>query len=183
MKRPALAALLSVVAVVTLTHAARAQVEMEERREPVRRGVWLNAGGGWGSFGCSVCQRATGFAGNLVIGGSLGETFLMGVGLTGVTRTDSVIVRTIVVLDARLRFYFTTEHNLFVTVGAGFGSISGDVFPNVRGERGTGGVLGVGYDLPLSRRLYVTPYVQLFGAKTETLDANVVHVGLSLTFH
>lgn len=187
MKRSALAALLSIVAAVTVTTSARAQEEEEEeepRRLPVRVGYWLNGGGGWGSLGCSGCpERANGFSGTFVVGTSMAESFLVGVGIAGFTRTDDPIVRTVVTLDMRFRFYFTPSHNLFVTVGAGVSSISGDVFLNRSGERGTGGVIGLGYDLRLTGKTYITPYVMLFGAKTENLDANIAHAGLSITLY
>jgi hypothetical protein len=191
MKRPVIAALLSVVAVLTLASTVHAQgnLEGEGRGEvkppPKREGFWLNAGAGWGSLGCSACgARAQGLSGGLVIGGTLGQSFLIGAGLNGWTKSDAGTTLSVASFDARFRFYTKPASNLFITVGAGVGTIGDGVTgTGVAGELGTAFVFGLGYDLRIGGTVSITPYVHFYGVKTENLDVNVGQAGLSLTLH
>ena len=188
MKRIALLGLAGFVAAVSFTQIAQAQIEIEEPpRTPVRVGLWYNAGAGMGSMGCSTCGgvRENGFSATVTVGGSLGETFLLGGGGTFWTTTVNDTSLTVALLDARFRFYLTTpKSNLFLTLGAGVGRISAGVgSAALEAELGTGFVAGVGYDFHVNRSLSITPYVHWFGAKTENLDANTVSAGLSVTVH
>lgn len=191
MKRPVIAALLSVAATVTLASSARGQGNLEgegrggEKVPPAREGFWANAGAGWGSLGCTACSaRAQGVSGGLVVGGTLGPSFLIGAGLTGWMRSDAGTTLSVASLDARFRFYTAATSNLFFTVGAGVGTIGDGVTgTGVAGELGTSFVLGVGYDLRVGGMVSITPYIHFYGVKTENLDVNVGQAGLSLTIH
>lgn len=187
MKRTALLGLAGFVAAISFTPFAHAQIEIEETRTPVRVGLWYNAGAGMGSLGCSTCGgvRENGFSATVTVGGTLGETFLLGAGGTFWTKSANDTTKTVAIFDARFRFYLTTPRsNLFVTLGAGVGRISAGVgSAALDAELGTGFVFGAGYDFHVNRALSITPYVHWFGAKTETLDANTVTAGLSVTVH
>jgi hypothetical protein len=76
------------------------------RSRRIRDGFWFNLGFGYGVLGCSDCNGTTGgFTGGLALGGTLSPRFLLGVGTTGWTKSESGVTLTVGTLDARLRFY------------------------------------------------------------------------------
>jgi hypothetical protein len=48
-------------------------------------------------------------------------------------------------------------------------------------EWGVGLLLGAGFDVPVARKLSLTPFAHVYSVKTENLGANVAQIGLSIT--
>ena len=188
MKRLAISCALTLLAAITMTTAAQAQFEDEEfvPPPPFRKGLWMSAGAGWGTQGCSACTgRLDGVSGALVVGGSLSDQFLVGAAVGGWTTTaDDGTRLSVLAADCRFRIYPSAFGKWFITFGAGMSTISDGVFgPTVAGEFGTSFMIGTGFDVRVSSGLSITPYVGISGAKTENLDANIGHAGLAITIH
>jgi hypothetical protein len=184
MKRSVITSLLTLITALSVTTAARAQIEIEEGPKPsFREGFWYNIAGGWGSQGCSACStRVNGGHATITLGGSLDERILIGAAFTGWMGKQGDTSLVVVSADARFRWYPTG--GLFLAFGAGLSAIGDNVFgPGVPSEFGTSLVLGIGYDLRVAQKLSITPYVNYSAGKTENLDANVTQVGLSITGH
>jgi hypothetical protein len=83
-----------------------------------------------------------------------------------------------------IRFYPSNTTRFFLLGGLGLGTIRVDVsgFGNET-ETGPGALLGLGYDIRLGDNTSLTAYWNGFAADTETSDANVGQLGLSITAH
>jgi len=158
-----------------------------QKPTPTRRGIWFTGGMGWGSLGCPTCaDRTTGFGGGFAVGGSLGPTLLVGGGTMGWTDSKNGTGIPIGLIDARFRFYTSPTGGLHFTFGAGPGSVHTAVTGpqgsiTVGREWGVGLLLGAGFDLPVAKRLSLTPFAHVYSVKTENLGANVGQIGLSIT--
>lgn len=151
-----------------------------------REGIWFNAGLGYGSLGCNDCgsERDGGLSGNLAIGGTISPRFLLGVGTTGWTKSESGVTLTVGTLDLRARFYPSATGNFFLTGGIGAGSIGGSVSGyGSDSETGVGVVLGLGYDFRVGQNMSVTPFWNGVGIQTSNADANFGQIGLGITIH
>lgn len=151
-----------------------------------REGIWFNVGLGYGSLGCSDCggERDGGLSGNIAIGGTLSPHFLLGIGTTGWTKSESGATVTVGTLDLRARFYPSATGNFFVTGGIGAGTISGSVSGyGSDSETGYGVVLGIGYDYRAGKNISVTPFWNGVGIQTSNADANFGQIGVGVTFH
>ncbi len=148
-----------------------------------RHGFWFNVGIGYGSLGCKDCSSQTGgLSGGLSLGGTLGPNWLVGVGTTGWTKSQNGATLTVGTLDARVRFYPTAKGGFFLTGGIGLGSISAGVSGfGSSSEAGVGLVLGLGFDMHISRSVSLTPFLNGFAIKTSNADAHVGQIGLGIT--
>ena len=90
---------------------------------------------------------------------------------------------TVGTLDARVRFYPSATGGFFVTGGLGVGTISGAASGYTARETGLGTMVGIGYDVRMSRNASLTPYWSGFAMKSSNADANVGQVGLAITLH
>lgn len=177
MRVSAMRSLLCFAAAVTVASAAHGQEAVS------REGLWLSGGLGMGSMGCATCTgRATSLTGDVVVGGALGQMFLIGGGITFWTKTGN---GTIALFDFVVRLYASPRSGLYFALGGGGGLVSASVSGTgpSGSEFGAGLLIGMGYDIRIARTLSLTPYWQIIGAKTENLDVNVGHVGLNVTIH
>lgn len=150
-----------------------------------RAGFWFSGGLGVGSLGCDACtSRANGFSGDLSIGGTITPRFLLGVGTSGWTKTEQTTTLTVATLDARVRFYPSTNGGFFLTGGAGVADATANVGAYSGGsEVGLGLLLGLGYDIRIARNTSITPYWNAFTMRNSRTDANVGQVGIAITLH
>jgi len=145
-----------------------------------REGFWFNAGLGSGSLGCDNCiLRQNGLSGGLSLGTTLGDKWLLGVGTTGWAKDIDGETLTVGTLDTRVRFYPARSSGFFLTGGVGLGTFS---FRN-ESEFGAGVILGVGWDIRVSRNVSLTPFYNGFAMRNSTTDANVGQLGLGVTIH
>lgn len=151
-----------------------------------REGFWGSFGLGYGSLGLDgMASREDGLSGNLAIGGSVSERFLLGAGTTGWTKDLQGGRITFGTLTALARFYPSADGGFFLTAGLGFGSVTLEVDGfGSDSDSGGGAVLGVGYDLRLgSSNWAFTPYANSIGHAFDEGNANVLQFGLGLTYH
>ena len=171
---------LAVCALGSLCLVGTAQAQNAQARD----GFWFSGGLGYGSLGCDGCDsREGGFSGTLAIGGTITPRFLVGAGTSGWTKSEQGATLTVAVLDARVRFYPQTNGGFFLTGGVGVGSITGSYGGFSSTETGTGVIVGMGYDVRVSRNTSITPYWNAYGMKNSNTDANVGQVGLAVTLH
>ncbi len=151
----------------------------------VRKGFWFNGGLGYGSLGCSNCSgRTGGLSGGLSLGGTVSPRFLLGVGTSGWTKSESGATLSVGTLDLRFRYYPTVQSGFFLTGGLGVGTVSASVFGlGSSSETGAGLLLGLGYDARVGPMVSLTPYFNVVAVKTANTDANFLQLGLSVTLH
>jgi outer membrane protein with beta-barrel domain len=158
---------------------------VQAQNAQTRDGFWFSGGLGYGSLGCDNCgSREGGISGNLSLGGTITPRFLLGVGTSGWTKSEQGATLTVGLVDARIRFYPQTRGGFFVTGGVGIGSVTGSVSGfGSNTETGAGMILGMGYDVRVSRNTSITPYWNAYAMKNSNTDANVGQVGLAVTLH
>ncbi len=151
----------------------------------VRQGFWISGGLGYGVLGCENCtDYEGGVSGGLSLGGTISPRFLLGAGTSGWTKSEAGETLTVGLLDARVRFYPTTRGGFFLTGGLGIGSVKGTVAGfGSQTETGVGVILGLGYDMRVSRNASITPYWNGFAMRNDNIDANVGQLGLAVTLH
>ena len=178
MRISTIGALLCLASTVTVARPALGQ------GAPLRDGFWANAASGGGTMGCTTCtERATGPIGTLIIGGHMGDMFLMGAGVTGWT-TSEYGTTSVVLLQMVARLYVAKQSGLYFALGGGLGVV-GDALSSFGdgSEIGAGGLFGMGYDLRVGGNFSLTPFWSIIAVKTENADVNVIHAGLGITIH
>ena len=150
-----------------------------------REGFWFNAGLGYGALGCETCiDRTGGASGGLSLGATISDRILLGVGTTGWYKSEAGTATSVGTLDARLRFYPSVNYGLFLNGGLGLGTISvNDSFLGRESEIGLGLMLGLGWDVRISRNVSLTPFWNGSAVRTSNADANFGQLGLGITIH
>jgi hypothetical protein len=192
--------MLATVALVAFTLVPAAAQE--------RQGFWISGGGGWGSLGVSADEiddeREGSGVGFLRGGWTLTPQVLLGAELNAWSKAQDVeeglsARLTVYNLTAALTYYPQPMGGFFVKAGVGGTFADTDLTlegTNISVElgRGVGLIAGVGYDVRLSRRLYLTPAVNFWYGRLgdvqvlgETVFSgwshNVVDITVGLTFH
>jgi hypothetical protein len=151
-----------------------------ETPKNARSGVWFNAGLGYGTVGCQDCDsREDGLSGNLTIGGTLNDRFLIGFGTAGFTKSIDGERFNVGHYDARVRFYPSRTNGFFVTGGAGIGRMSFEG----ESETGLSVLLGLGYDIRVAKNVSLTPFWNGYAMSNSNVDANVGQLGIGITIH
>jgi len=173
--------LVAVCALGTVAVAGVAQAQNAQARQ----GFWFSGGLGYGSLGCDGCgSREGGLSGGLSLGATISPRFLLGVGTSGWTKEDQGARLTVDEIDARVRFYPSTNGGFFITGGIGYGEVRASIsgFGSAT-ESGGAAILGMGYDVRVARNMSITPYWNGYAMKNSNTDANVGQIGLAVTLH
>jgi hypothetical protein len=172
--------LVAVFASLAIATAAQAQ----RSSAPVRQGFWFSGGLGVGSLGCDNCSsRENSITGDISLGGTLSQHWLLGVGTSGWSKSENGGRLTVGTLDARVRFYPSATGGLFLTGGIGAAQERASVGGVSVSDNGYGALVGIGYDYRIARNASITPYWNGFGFKSNNNDANVGQIGLAITLH
>jgi hypothetical protein len=172
-----IAQLLAVVAAFAATTA-------QAQKAPLRQGFWFSGGLGMGTLGTQDgSSRESGMTGDISLGGTLSPKWLIGIGSSGWSKSESGGRLTVATLDARVRFYPSATGGFFLTGGIGAGSIRASIGGFSATDNGTGAIFGLGYDYRVARNASITPYWNGFAMKSDNNDANVGQVGLAITLH
>ena len=179
MKRPAITLL------VCLATVAGASAAAAQGHPQTRDGFWFSGGLGYGSYGCGECDgRTGGFSGGLSLGGTLSPTLQLGAGTTGWTKSEDGATLTVGTLDARIRFYTSAKGGLYLTAGAGVGTIHAEVAGfGSASETGFSALVGMGYDIRIGKMVSLTPYWNGYTVQAESIDSNIGQFGLAITVH
>jgi hypothetical protein len=165
-----------------------------------REGFWVRLGAGYGSShrSCDSCPtepQRRGVIASVAAGGTLGPAIRVGGTLDSWIRRSNGATETMANLVASVFYYPFVSTGLFVTGGLGVSSYRANTAPAVTGT-GWGLMLGVGYDLPVSRHLSLTPVATYIhdgigdvsitdggGTFATGWKQNVFHVEVGVTFH
>ncbi|MDX1578128.1 MAG: hypothetical protein R3266_06575 [Gemmatimonadota bacterium] len=182
----------AIVAGVAAIGAATAEGQARRQGQLLAVGV----GGGFDQVACEVCAGTprSGLAGFLRFGGALNDRLVLAAELDGWTRTDEDTRQLLVALSAVVLLYADAEAGFHLRLGAGAvgfrASEDGEALTAL-----TAGVSGgVGYDVPITESLSLTPFANLVLAPFADLDFNgdaavggatlgLLHGGLALTWH
>lgn len=175
-----LAALATGVALLAAT-AGQAEAQGHPHN---REGFWINFGAGYGSLGLDgLDDREGGLSGNLALGGTLSQRFLLGGGTTGWTKeVDGVRINfgTVLLLA---RFYPSATGGFFLTAGLGGGQVGLSQGSTSISESGGGALLGLGFDARVGANWSITSYANSIGISVDGGDANILQFGVGVTFH
>ena len=155
------------------------------QKHSAHKGFWFNGGLGYGSLGCGGCgSREGAVSGTLSLGGTINSQFMLGVGLSGWSKSQLGNTLTVGTLDLRARFYPTPSNGFFLTGGIGLGSVSAGIAGLGAGSETGGSVLiGVGYDFRVAPNVSVTPFWNGFAVRTANNSPNVGQLGVGITVH
>lgn len=160
-----------------------------------RNGLWFNAGIGGGSAGCLECGglRELVAGGGVSLGGTLGKHVLLGGGIAASSKyyEEEGVTVTVGTFDVRVRVYPSAASGFFITGGLGLGIISGEAAVAVGtglgkvtySETGGGALIGVGWDVRVSRNVSLTPFYNKFSVGTANATVDVNQFGLGITIH
>ncbi len=172
------------LAVITACLAGSALAQ-QPRQPQLRHGFWFSGGLGYGSLGCQDCGGRTGsLSGNISLGGTLSQKVLLGVSTNGWTKSENGSTLTVGSLTAAIRFYPSPTGGFFLTGGLGLGTVSAGISGfGSASETGVAALLGLGYDIPVSHSVSLSPYWNGFALSYSGGDANVGQIGLGITVH
>ena len=172
------------LAVITACLAGGAFAQHPQQPQ-LRHGFWFSGGLGYGSLGCQDCgSREGALSGNISLGGTLSQKVLLGVSTNGWTKSENGSSLTVGSLTAAIRFYPSPTGGFFLTGGLGLGTVSAGISGfGSASETGVAALLGLGYDIPVSHSVSLSPYWNGFALSYSGGDANVGQIGLGITVH
>jgi hypothetical protein len=159
------------------------------QRPQTREGFWISGGLGYGSLDLSCgegCRsdRESGTTALLAMGGTRSRGLLIGGELEGwVKEVDGVDI-SFGHISGVVYWYPRPETGFFVKGGAGVAGLNVDAGP--LGDESDNGLAlhgAVGYDVRLGTNLSLTPAAGIFWSSLDPGNANVLHLGLSVTGH
>lgn len=141
-------------------------------------GPWVSVGGGggWadGSCDCVSSGRDATLGGSLAVGGGWAVTDRLRLGAefalwaAPVDETRPLTAYRMYNLMGTMSYGASSARGPFIRAGIGVGFVSGpvDLYRGATLDRskGVGAMVGVGYDVPINRRVAFTPSVRLWGA-------------------
>src|SRR5690349_21632758 len=114
----------------------------------------------------------------------LSQSVLLGVTAHGWPKPENRSTLNINAITAAAHFKSLARVGFFLMGGLGIGTVSAAVSGFGSGsETGWGALLGLGYDIPMSRSFSLTPYWNGFAMNSSNADANVGQIGLGITVH
>ncbi len=166
-------------------------------QQTVREGFWGSVGAGYGAaeMSCGNCDdipREGSFSGFLVMGLTLNQSLLVGLEVDGWVKTINGDPLRLGGLNGTVQWYPSSSMGLFVKGGIGMAYARGDLrFPTsvFLDDAGLGYLFGVGYDVPISGGLSITPLASFYGGNigdvqnAQGVNFNVLHVLVALTAH
>jgi hypothetical protein len=162
-----------------------------------RHGFWLSAGLGVGgeSFdandGLGWSDARSGAVGNLSLGGTVSPNVLLGVELNGWSSRGyqrSNFDRSLGNLLGIVQWYPSASGDFWLKGGVGFAhsedkEYSAGALVSQWSRDGTAIGIGLGYDVPVGRKISVTPSLELIGQRFRDVDERLLNFGVAITFH
>jgi hypothetical protein len=172
------------------------EVDSHSGRER-RQGFWLSAGLGVGgeafdaNDGLGWSDDHTGGVAALKLGGTVSPNLLLGAevngwGLRNYNNQD--YDRTLANLMGIIQWYPSRTGGFWLRGGLGFAHselnqyLAGGATLRTQ-DNGTALAVGLGYDLPVSRKVSITPNLDFTGQRFRDFDERIVSLGLAVTFH
>ncbi|MGH7581386.1 MAG: outer membrane beta-barrel protein [Gemmatimonadales bacterium] len=177
-----------VTAVLTLGALGLAAAPAAAQHPQARDGFWAGVGMGWGSFGlscdgCDGVDRTGSYSGYIKLGGTLRPNLLLGAELNGWHKNEDGASVELGNASAAAYWYPMVQSGLFLTGGVGYSRLSAESGGIGASDGGFGLLAGVGYDLRVARTTSLTPVLNYFRGGFDGGSADVVQLGLGVTFH
>lgn len=154
------------VVVLGCIAALAAARDATAQRTPTRRGVWyaVGIGEGWSRVSCNICkgQDQPGLSAHLRLGGALSRYVVIAGEGAAWRRTEAGVHQTLASVDAAAYWYpgrRTTR--LYLKGGLGFVTHRAEDGTDVITSTGFGPNMGVGYEVPISRALFLAPFLNV----------------------
>ena len=175
----------AVVIGITLAGIITTMAEAQQVRR--RSGLWYGGGlgGAVARVGCDICvgSREGGFTGSLRIGGTLSQKVLLGVEASGWFRDRNAINRRLGTVSEVI-YWYPSSRGLPYYFKGGVGVIAYRAHDQEGNEGGNAvtstalqGQIGIGYDLPITRSISISPNATLVGSVYGGLKFNGAAVG------
>jgi hypothetical protein len=173
---------------LTLVALTVAAAPAAAQHEQTREGFWAGVGMGWGSFGlsCDVCdglERTGSYSGYFKLGGTLRPNLLLGAEMNGWTKSEDGASVNLGNASAAAYWYPMPQSGLFLKGGVGYSRMSADDGFSDASDSGFGLLAGMGFDLRVAGNTSLTPVLNYFRGSFEGGSADVVQVGMGVTFH
>ena len=177
-----------VAGVLTLVTLSLAAAPAAAQHPQTREGFWAGVGMGWGSFGlscdgCAGLDRTGSYTGYVNVGGTLRPNLLLGAELNGWTKSEDGATVRLANASAAAYWYPTVQSGLFLKGGMGYSRLSADNGLVSASDGGWGLLMGLGYDMRVARATSITPVLNYFRGAFDGGSADVVQLGLGVTFH
>jgi len=189
--------LLAAALIVGITGRSQAQAAQ------THQGFWIGFGFGygWADVSCDTCGNGNSQGGAtmfLAMGGTLNQKVLLGGELNGWGKWGSAVDDGGLILGnaSVVAYYYPSEkRGFFLKGGVGMASyVSIDSSGTTTGGNGWGGLVGLGYDIPVGGTMSLTPVATYRLGSIGTisndnasfpigLDQHVFDIGLGLTWH
>lgn len=130
-------------------------------KEP-RHGFWIGFGAGYSNAtsscdGCGSTTGTGGIAGQLRMGVTLKHNLLVGVDLESWNKSEGGKWARVANLTGAAYYYPAASAGLYLKGGVGLSSMSGTLSGYSIDGAGLGFTVGLGWDIPVTKGLYLTP--------------------------
>lgn len=173
--------------------------ELPAQRLRTRSGFWyaFGLGPGWARVSCQICQadHRPGLSAYLRLGGGLKSNVLIGAELAAWNRNTGQVEQALVALSAAAYWYPSRRRPLYLKGGIGFSTHRAEDGTDVITSTGLGPQLGIGYELPVGRNVFLAPFFNAAygslaggvkfngGQVTDQATVTLVQIGVALTGH
>jgi hypothetical protein len=150
----------------------------KQGRFHTRTGMWFSAGLGTAGMNGDF----SGLSGNFVLGGTLNQKVLLGLGSSDWRLAADRTFANIGTLDVRTQFYPEANGGFFLTGGLGLGFFRMDDSgsgPDV----GSGIVLGLGFDARVAANTSITTFINRVSFHTSDPHGSFLQLGVGVTAH
>lgn len=176
--------LAGVITLAALSLATPAAAQHAQTREGFYAGVGL----GWGSMGlscdgCDGVDRTGSYTGYLNLGTAVRPNVLVGAEFNGWTKSEDGATVRLANVSAAATWYPMVQSGLFLKGGAGYSRLSADDGIVSASDGGFGVLAGMGYDVRIARTTSITPVLNYFRGAFDGGSADVVQLGMGITFH
>ncbi|HEU4698710.1 MAG TPA: hypothetical protein VFS40_05985 [Gemmatimonadales bacterium] len=158
-----------------------------------RHGFWLSLGLGTGAEQYAVQPELDRYSDtytqpvvSLALGGTLGRHWRLGGEVQSWFSTENGETQSLASFLGIVQFYPFARQGLFLKGGVGLARNGlTDVYGYDYADAGFAAALGAGWEIPLSRRFFLTPLVEVVGQNYQRRDApdyreRIVHVGVGI---
>jgi hypothetical protein len=151
-----------------------------QRREP-SPGFWfaIGLGTGWARVTCAICRgdRPAGFSFYARLGGGVSRGLRVGGEAAAWRYSANGVVQHLTALSAGAYWYPVRRTRLYLKGGLGWVSHRAEDGTDVITSSGFGPQMGIGYELPVGRALYLAPYFNaVFGVIGGAVKFNAAQV-------
>jgi Outer membrane protein beta-barrel domain len=155
-----------------------------------RQGFWIGGGLGYGSLGlscdapsCGDVGREGGPSGYFNLGGTLGQSFRLGVESNAWRKSEGTATVTMANFSGAGYWYPMPAGGLFLKGGVGYSTLSVEDDIGDASDSGFGFLGGVGYDIRVGRNLSITPVANWYRGGFDGGSANVLQLAVGVTSH